>query len=150
MRAENKQKPPDEKIFRTRMAGRTNFARSDFGSDAAGAHDAPARHRLKNGEQTRHDENQSNPPFHVTGNDDAGDEAQRANDAAGHAAVAIEVGFEEPAHGNKLAHRVPKTTGSLAENTPRPVRGLFAKVAANIPSNHLLANCIKLRHIVQP
>jgi hypothetical protein len=92
-----------------------NFARSDFGSDTAGAHNAPARYGFKNSEQACRDQNQSGPPQNITRHNNARDQAERADNAARHTTVAVEIGFEEPAHKEKLAHRVPKTTVSRLE-----------------------------------
>ena len=54
---------------------------SDLRLDAAGAGEAPAAQRFIDGEQPRRHQNQSQPQRVVHG-DDAGDEAERADDAA--------------------------------------------------------------------
>jgi hypothetical protein len=84
--------------------------RSEPGSDAAGAGNAPAAHGFNNGKQTRHYKNQPQPPQIIAGDDDARDEAQRAHDAARHTPVAVKVRLEEPVHGKKLAQHLPKTS----------------------------------------
>ena len=89
------------------------FCALEPGSDTARAHDTPARHGLKKGKQSRPNENQP-PQRIVASNDNPRHETQRADDAPGQAAAEIQVGFEEPAHNEKLARCVPKTNKFVA------------------------------------
>jgi hypothetical protein len=79
----------------------------EFRFNAAGAEEAPARDGFKNGEQAGSDENQSHPPLDVASHNDAGDEAKRANDAARHPPLAIQIGLEKLAHAKKIAVHAP-------------------------------------------
>jgi len=88
----------------------------DFCLDAAGAGEAPAAQGFVNGEKPGHDKNQSQPQHEVHEND-AGDEAERTNDAAGDAALPVEVGTEKMVHGK------------------------------NLPQEFSVASCVKLRQI---
>src|SRR5208337_2874636 len=83
---------------------------SDLGFEAAGAHHAPPHHSFKNREQPRHHENES-PERIVTGNDDAGHQAERSDHPARQTAAVADVGLEEPAHAVKFST-------SRAENNP--------------------------------
>ena len=89
-----------------------DFMISKFRPNPARAHEAPAAQRFKNGEQSRRHKNQAEPP-HIVHDDDARDEAQRADDAARKASVAVKVGFEKPAHEKNLPRRVPKAKSCL-------------------------------------
>jgi hypothetical protein len=77
---------------------------SEFRFDPARAHEAPAAKGFKNGEQSRRHQNQS-PQRIITGDNNPGDKANRPDDAARDASVAVKVGFEEPAHGENLPRR---------------------------------------------
>jgi hypothetical protein len=83
------------------------------GFEPACAHDTPARHGLKKGEQSRHHKNQP-PQRIVAGNDNPGNETERADDAARHTTAKIKVRFEEPAHDGKLARNVPEAKSWFA------------------------------------
>ena len=72
------------------------------GSDTARTHDTPAGHGLKKGEQSRRHKNQT-PQRIVAGNDNPGNETQRADDPARQATAEIKVGLKEPAHSENLA-----------------------------------------------
>jgi hypothetical protein len=85
----------------------TKPVRSDPSLDAAGAQEAPAGSRLKNSEQARH--NQDQAPQRMIANDDAGDEAQRADHPARHAPAVIQVWMKKLLHVTNLACHVPKT-----------------------------------------
>ena len=112
MRAEDKQ---------SRREG-NEFCALKPGSDTARAHDTPAAQGFKNRKQSRRHKNQPQPEPVVHKNN-ARDETQRADDAAGHAAAEIKVGLKEPAHGEKLARCVPKTSKFVAGDSGqrRPV-----------------------------
>jgi len=85
-------------LYRNTTASAKSFAEIlQFRFNPARAHEAPAAKRFKNGEQARRHKNQAKPP-HIIHDDDARDEAQRADDAAREASVAVKVGFEKPAH----------------------------------------------------
>jgi len=86
--------------FRAGKSGSTNCGRSNFGFDAAGAHDAPSRYRLKHGKQTRHHQHQSEPQ-HIVHDDDARDEAQCADDPARQAAAVTDIRLEKTIHGGQ-------------------------------------------------
>jgi hypothetical protein len=83
---------------------------SDLGFEPAGAHDAPARHGLENGEQSRRHKNQPDPQMEVHRND-AGDEAQCPDDPAGESAPMADIGLKESVHDIKFSM-------SRAENNP--------------------------------
>lgn len=89
-----------------------DFMGLEFRLNPASAHEAPFADRLKNGEQSRRHKNKPQPEI-IVHDDDARDEANRADDAARDASVAVEVGFEKPAHGKKLTRRAPKAKGCL-------------------------------------
>ena len=78
------------------------FCVLNLGFEPTGAHEAPAAQGFKNGEQSRHHKNQPQPEPVVHKNN-ARDEAKRADDPARHAAVMVDIGLEETAHGIKLA-----------------------------------------------
>ena len=92
---------------------RKKSARSDFGFQPAGAHEAPACYGFKNGKQSCRHQNQSEPQ-HIVHGDDARDEAQRADDTARQAAAMTDIGLKETAHRGNLAHRVPKKQVEVA------------------------------------
>ena len=94
------------------LQARNSFVISDFRLNAAGAGEAPAAQRFVDGEQAGGHKNQSKPQFEIH-DDDAGDETKRADDAAGDASVAADVGLEEPAHGKNLARAGIKANSSL-------------------------------------
>ena len=96
------------------------FCALEPGSDTTRAHETPAAQGFKNGEQSRRHENQP-PQRIVAGNDNPGNETQRADDAARHATAEIKVGLEEAAHGEKLARYVPKTNKFVARNPVKEV-----------------------------
>jgi hypothetical protein len=56
-----------------------------------------------------------------------------------------DIGLKETAHGEKLAHRVPKTTASLATNRQGQFAGPFKTVPQAFPLNQLLAKRIGLQ-----
>lgn len=87
--------------------------RLEFRFNSARAHKTPAAKRFKNGEQARPDKNQSEPQDVIARDDDARDEANCADDAAREASVAVEVGFEEPAHGKNLTRGTQKAKSCL-------------------------------------
>jgi hypothetical protein len=74
------------------------FCALESGFDTARAHETPAAKGFKNGEQSRHHKNQP-PQRIVAGNDNPGNETERADDAARHATAEIKVRLEEAAHG---------------------------------------------------
>ena len=99
----------DEKSQRAKVFSSSCLHRwlSDFRLDAAGAGETPAAQGFVNRKQTGDDKNQSEPQF-VIHQHDAGDEAERADDAARDASVPADVGAEEIAHGQKVARYFPK------------------------------------------
>jgi hypothetical protein len=58
----------------------------------------------------------------------------------------VDIGLQETVHEEKLAHRVPKTTASLAANRQGKFAGPFETTPLAFLPNQLLANCIELRH----
>jgi hypothetical protein len=106
-----------------------NFARLEFRFNPARAHDTPAADGFKKSEQTRRHQNDSQPEI-VVNDDDARDQAERADDAARDASAMVDVGSEKAAHTRKLAQRVPNTTGSLQEKLAngRKLLHIFARV----------------------
>jgi hypothetical protein len=96
------------------MAGRFFIfpANSKFRLDPARAEEAPLADRFKNGEQSRRHKNNPQPEF-VIHDDDARDEAQRADDPARETSVTVEVGFEKPAHGKNLPRRAQKPSVAI-------------------------------------
>ena len=90
-----------------------DFMVLEFRLDPARTNDAPAADGLKNGEQSSRDKNQS-PQRIIACDDNPGDEAERADDAARHAAAVIKIGMEETAHNRKLARAAAK-----AKSCPR-------------------------------
>ena len=83
---------------------------SNLRLEAAGADDAPAAHGFKNREESGRHEQQTQPQNKIHG-DDAGDQTQRTDDAAGDAALSLEVGLEEPAHTGNLPQRISVASG---------------------------------------
>ena len=77
------------------------FLRLELGFDAAGTRDAPTADGFKHGKQTCYDKNQSKPQRVING-DNTRDKANRADDAARHAAPKIEVPAEETVHEGKI------------------------------------------------
>jgi hypothetical protein len=71
-------------------------------SNAAGTHNAPVGNGLEDGEQAHNDRNKSNPPKHVSCNNDTCNKANSSDDSAGHAARAVEVRSEKSTHKNWL------------------------------------------------
>ena len=96
------------------MRTENKFCVSDFGSDAARAHETPTANGFKKGEQTCDHKNQPEPK-RVVHYDNARDKAERADDTARDASAMADVGSEKAVHTKKLAQCVPKTTGSLQE-----------------------------------
>ena len=80
----------------------------DLGLDAAGAGEAPAAEGFKDGKDAGDDEEEA-PEGVLAGDDDASDEADGANDAAGDAPIALDVGAEELAHQENLPHSIVLT-----------------------------------------
>ena len=77
------------------------FQTSQFCLDSAGAGNAPASKRFKNGEQSRR--HKKNPqPENIVHDDDARDETDGADDPAREASVSVKVGLEESAHVKNL------------------------------------------------
>jgi hypothetical protein len=96
-----------------------NFARLEFRFNPARADETPTADRFKNGKQSSRHKNQS-PQRIIAGDDDSGNEAQRADDAARQPAMAAEIGSEEFVHTENLARRAPKAKGC-----PRAVSGTY-------------------------
>ena len=71
--------------------------KSDLGFDATGAYDTPSCYGFKNGKQARHHQNQPEPQ-QIVHDDDAGDEAQRADDPARQASAVTDIGLKETTH----------------------------------------------------
>jgi hypothetical protein len=88
-----------------------NFKKLKFRFNPAGANNAPFADSFKNGEQARCHKNQSQPPIVIARDDDARDKAERADDAARHSAVAVQIGAKKIAHAKMLACRAPKAKG---------------------------------------
>jgi hypothetical protein len=84
-----------------------NFARLNFRLDPARAHEAPAAKRFKQSEQARRHQNNSQPE-NVVHDNDAGDETQRADDAARDASAMADIGSKKTIHTEKIARCVPK------------------------------------------
>jgi hypothetical protein len=74
----------------------------NFRLDAAGAGEAPAAQGFVDGEQAGDHKNQTEPQAEIH-QDDAGDEAERANNAPRDAAIALDVWAKELAHDGNLA-----------------------------------------------
>lgn len=84
---------------------------SEPGFNPASADDAPFGGGFKNGEQTGHNQNQ--PPQCVVADNDAGDEAKRADDSARQPPVAVQIWTKEFAHDKKLAYRALKAKSGV-------------------------------------
>jgi len=85
------------------------FLRLELGFDAAGSGDAPTTHGFKNSEQSRHHKNQS-PQRIIAGNNNTGNETERADDAARHATPEIKVLAEETVHEKKVTESMSKAS----------------------------------------
>ena len=73
----------------------------DLGFDAAGASEAPAAESFVDGKEAGGDQHEA-PEGNITGDDDSGHEAKRANHATGDAPLTPDVGPEEIAHAQNL------------------------------------------------
>lgn len=102
--------------------------------DAAGAGKTPAGKRLVNGKEAGDDEHQAQPQDEIHQNN-AGDEAERADDTARDASVTFDVGLEEMAHGQNLAQRF-----SVASR--RVIRQIDPMDLMNLDSNALWASIL--------
>ena len=86
-------------------------AESNLRLDAAGAGEAPAGERLVDGEKPGDHKNQAQPKVVIHQNDPR-DEEERAADAAGDAALPLDVGLEETTHDENLTHRISVASGA--------------------------------------
>ena len=75
---------------------------SKFCLDAACAGDAPTAQGFVNRKQSGGDKNPAEPVFAIHADHDAGDEAERPDDAARDATVALEIGAEKIPHCRNL------------------------------------------------
>lgn len=134
--AEGSRRPGESSITRHQHLRLARIRRvvSNLGFDAAGTRETPAAQSLVNGEQSGDHKNQPQPQ-HEIHKDDAGNEAERTNDAAGEAALPFNVGAEELAHNKNLPHRF-----SVASSTK--LRQITGVDLMHLDSNQLWASVL--------
>jgi hypothetical protein len=92
---------------------------SDFGFDAAGPGQTPPAHGFKQGEEAGDHKDEANTQFKVHG-DDAGNQAQSPDHAAGNAPTMIDIWPKKLLHPSNLAREKALSNSTFGKNRAYP------------------------------